>query len=110
MPSNSIGQPERITQNRVVKLFRQELGYSYLGNLEDRATNSNIEEELLSGYLGQQGYSAAQIAKAIHELRVTANNHNQSLYTNNKNVYRLLRYGVQVKTEVGATAKPGESG
>ncbi len=105
MPSNSIGQPERITQNRVVKLFRQELGYSYLGNLEDRATNSNIEEELLSGYLGQQGYSAAQIAKAIHELRVTANNHNQSLYTNNKNVYRLLRYGVQVKTEVGANTE-----
>jgi len=26
----------------------------------------------------------------------TANNYNESLYTNNKNVYKLLRYGVQV--------------
>lgn len=37
---------ERITQNRVVKLFQQELGYIPLfgGNLQDRADNRNIEE------------------------------------------------------------------
>ena len=28
----SVGQPERITQNRIVELFRDELGYAYLGN------------------------------------------------------------------------------
>jgi len=38
-----VGQPERITQNRVVKLFRDELKYTYLGNWEDRPNNSNID-------------------------------------------------------------------
>ena len=47
----TIGQPERTTQNRVIELFRNELGYRYLGDWTDRATNSNIEEGLLSAYL-----------------------------------------------------------
>ena len=41
---NEIGQPERITQNRIIKLFREQLHYDYLGNWEDRLDNSNIEE------------------------------------------------------------------
>jgi type I restriction enzyme R subunit len=31
-----IGQKERATQNRVIKLFRERLGYDYLGNWEDK--------------------------------------------------------------------------
>ncbi|MBI5307007.1 MAG: type I restriction endonuclease subunit R, partial [Planctomycetes bacterium] len=96
-----IGQPERLTQNRIVQLFRNELNYSYLGNWEDRTYNSNIEEKLLTTYLTKKGYSPTLITKALYELRVTANNYNESLYTNNKNVYKLLRYGVQVKAEAG---------
>jgi len=96
-----VGQIERLTQNRIVKLFTQELYYTYLGNWEDRPDNSNIEEELLTNYLAKKGYSQAHITKALHELRVTANNYNESLYTNNKNVYKLLRYGVQIKAEAG---------
>lgn len=42
-----VGQLERITQNRVVKLFEQ-LGYNYLGNWDTRANNRNIEPDLLS--------------------------------------------------------------
>jgi len=30
---NTVGQPERTTQNRVIALFRHELGYRYLGRL-----------------------------------------------------------------------------
>ena len=27
--------PERETQNRIIKFFQKEVGYKYLGNLED---------------------------------------------------------------------------
>lgn len=96
-----VGSIERITQHRIVKLFTQELDYAYLGNWEERENNSNIEESLLSKYLVKRGYSMAQITKAIYELKSTANNFNDSLYTTNKETYQLLRYGADIKTEVG---------
>ena len=45
---SAIGQPERATQNRVLALFRHELGYRYLGDWTDRDGNSNVEERLLT--------------------------------------------------------------
>ena len=48
---STVGQPERATQNRVIALFRDELGYRYLGDWTDRDGNSNIEEGLLSAWL-----------------------------------------------------------
>ena len=98
---NGIGKPERETQNRVIALFRDELGYRYLGDWSDRITNSNIEEELLTIHLMKGGYSAEQISRAVYLLRTTADNPNRSLYENNKEVYSLLRYGVPVKVEAG---------
>jgi type I restriction enzyme R subunit len=95
----NIGQPERATQNRVIRLFRDELGYRYLGDWTDRDGNSNIEEALLTSYLTRKGYSPAQIGKAIYALRTEANNHSRNLDGNNKEVYKLLRYGVPVKIE-----------
>ena len=50
---SNIGQPERATQNRVIALFRDELGYRYLGDWTDRDGNSNIEEGLLSALADQ---------------------------------------------------------
>ena len=97
----TIGKPERETQNRVIALFRDELGYRYLGDWSDRPANSNIEEELLRGYLTKAGYSPEQIGRAIYLLNTEADNPNRSLYDNNKAVYSLLRYGVPVKIEVG---------
>ena len=96
-----VGKPERETQNRVIALFRDELGYRYLGYWSDRPNNSNIDEKLLGDYLTGAGYSPAQISRAIYLLRTEAENPNRSLYDNNKAVYGLLRYGVPVKIEAG---------
>ena len=60
---NNIGQPERVTQNRVIALFRDELDYRYLGDWIDRDGNSNIEEDILSAYLTASGYTSAQISR-----------------------------------------------
>ena len=44
---SSVGQVEKKTQSRVVRLFQDSLGYDYLGNWEDRPNNRNIEPEFL---------------------------------------------------------------
>jgi type I restriction enzyme, R subunit len=98
---NDIGQPERATQNRVIALFRDELGYRYLGDWTDRDGNSNIEEGLLSKWLTKSGYTNAQITVALYRLHTEANNHSRTLYGNNQAVYNLLRYGVPVRIEAG---------
>ena len=97
----SIGKPERATQDRVIALFCDELGYRFLGNWTDRAGNSNVEEKLLADWLMKSSYSPDQVSRAIYLLRTEAANHNRSLYDNNRAVYNLLRYGVPVKTEAG---------
>ena len=94
---SGVGQPEYVTQKRVIALFENDLGYRYLGDWTDRSTNSNIEEGLLTTYLTKSGYSAPQISRALDRLRIEASNPNRSLYDNNKAVYSLLRYGVPVK-------------
>ena len=98
---DEIGKPERATQKRVIALFRDELGYRYLGDWSDRDGNSNIEERLLADYLTKNGYNQSQISTATHKLRTEADNHNRGLYGNNQAVYNLLRYGVPVKIEAG---------
>jgi len=97
----TIGQLERKTQNRVVQLFRETLQYDYLGGWQDRAGNSNIEEEYLRPFLKKQGYSDALISKALYELHKVAGDQTKSLYDINKAIYGLLRYGVPVKPEAG---------
>ena len=97
---SGIGKPERVTQNRVIALFRDELKYRYLGDWSDR-DNSNIDENLLGDYLARAGYSPEQISRAIYLLRTEADNPNRSFYENNKAVYSFLRYGVPVKLEAG---------
>jgi type I restriction enzyme, R subunit len=100
-----VGQPERATQNRVIALFSDELGYRYLGDWADRDGNSNIEEGLLSKWLTKSGYTPVQISAALYKLRTEAENHNRNLYGNNHAVYNLLRYGVPVKIEAGKVAE-----
>jgi type I restriction enzyme R subunit len=97
----NVGKPERETQKRIIALFRDELHYRYLGDWTDREGNSNIEEGLLTAWLTKDGYNQAQISMALHKLRTEAGNHNRNLYSNNQEVYKLLRYGVPVKMEAG---------
>ena len=80
----AVGQKERLTQNRVVKLFQDKLNYTYLGNWEERENNSNIEEGLLTKLLKKQGYSEPVINKALYETNKIAGNQNSSLYDLNK--------------------------
>ncbi len=98
---SNIVPPERNTQNRVIPLFTEQLGYSYLGNWEERENNSNIEVAELRKYLlGTQKHSEDIINKAIIALQKAASiNRNDDLYTANKEVYSMLRYGTAIKTE-----------
>jgi len=92
---------ERATQNRVIELLKKELGYRFLGNWHERENNGNIEESILRGFLTQKGYSRNLIGKALHELTTAAGDQSRSLYDANKQVYQLLRYGVNVQPEAG---------
>lgn len=96
----SVGQREKVTQNRVIELFVNELGYTYLGDFTERK-NSNIEVEFLEKFLIRKGYSATLIKRAVKELLDAAGNQSQSLYDLNENTYKKLRYGVKVSESVG---------
>lgn len=99
---SKVGQIERATQNRVVKLFKEVLKYDYLGNLEKEEDNSNIDEALLTTYLTKKGHSENLISKVLYEFKKIATiNTNDDLYQANKNVYAALRYGINVKEEAG---------
>lgn len=96
---SKVGQKERVTQNRIVHLFQEQLEYDYLGNWEEREGNSNIEEAELRKFL-QYKYSDELITKAIFALKKEANiNTNEDLYTANKEVYSMLRYGTSKKVD-----------
>lgn len=102
-----VGEIERRTQQRVIRLFRDTLGYDYLGDWTERAGedgkgNANIEEAYLRPFLKAiKKYDDTLITKALFELKRVAGDQNRTLYDINKDVYSLLRYGVKVKPEAG---------
>ena len=98
---STVGQIERKTQQRVVKLFQDTLDYDYLGDWSDRVGTRNIDDALARQFLKKQGYDDALITKALHQLNKVAGDQTKSLYDCNKAVYELLRYGVKVKADVG---------
>lgn len=100
-----IGSKEIITQRRIIGLFEKSLKYTNLGDWTDR-DNSNIEETYLRKYLkGTQQYSATEISSAISQLKRAAGNIAAGLYHANKEVYGLLRYGVNVSGEASENKK-----
>lgn len=101
-----IGEIERRTQRRIIRLLSDGLKYEYLGDLSE-ASNSNIIEGQLELFLFQYGGYAeredgdALMKRAIAQLVKVASNTSRSLYDRNRDVYELLRYGVKVKSSVG---------
>lgn len=100
----NIGERERLTQDRIIKLFKDKLDYTYLGNWHDRK-NGNIEVEYLKKYLKRAGYSSVLISKAINEFVNLTGNQQLNLYDLNKAVYSVLRYGVKVRENAGESPK-----
>ncbi|EIC30801.1 type I restriction endonuclease subunit R [Methylomicrobium album] len=99
---SQVGQRERTTQNRIVEFFQHQLGYRYLGNRHDREDNKNIEVDLLTAWLKKRGVGEALIVRAVRQLDAAAAlGEGKKLYYANKEVYRLLRYGVKDKEGAG---------
>ncbi|MGV4413714.1 type I restriction endonuclease subunit R [Chryseobacterium sp. T1] len=92
---------ERITQKRIIQLFQKELGYTYYGNWEKREHNSNVEEDILKNNLLKRGYSEVLADKAVKEIHDLATTNAGNLYTRNKEMYSLLRYGVKARPDLG---------
>lgn len=63
-----LGERERLTQDRVIALFQERIGWRYLGDWSERA-NSNIEDVLLATNLKARGYSEAQVSAAVERIR-----------------------------------------
>ena len=100
----AIGQPERATQNRVIELLRNQLGYEFLGNWHGHTDTRNVVETLLRGHLLKAGYPETQVTHAISRLRAATDRTIASkgaLYDNNKAVYSLLRYGIDLPAQPG---------
>jgi len=95
---------ERMTQNRVIRLLRDILDYTYLGDLHDK-NNSNIDEALLKKHLKKAGYSDELIRRAVNDLVISAKNSSKILYDLNKDIYSMLRYGHSIKLSAGEQSK-----
>ncbi len=99
---STVGQKERATQARIIQLFRDRLGYTYLGNWEKGERKTGIERDALRKWWREEkAYPEDWIKKALHELERTAGNQTQSLYDLNKAVYSLLRYGIKISPGAG---------
>ncbi|VTX81470.1 type I restriction endonuclease subunit R [Gemella haemolysans] len=81
-------------QQRVKSWMIHDLGYQFLGNLEDQE-NKGVKEELLRANLKKRGYQKEQIDLAVKELMDLYSNQSENLYTINKKIYSLIRYGRQ---------------
>jgi len=98
----SVGDIERKTQNRVVRQILAEkapagLGYSYAGNWQYEEGHSNIEAATLLTWLDDRGVKPGLGTKAVEKLQKAATiGGGVDLYEANREVFKLLRYGVKV--------------
>ncbi|MCY3615181.1 MAG: HsdR family type I site-specific deoxyribonuclease [Bacteroidetes bacterium] len=99
---STVGQREIRTQRRVISLFKDTLGYEYLGNWKGRSENSNVEEEILNDWLKRQGHGRKLIERVLAQLdKAGGLGGSNTLYDANYRIYDMLRYGVKVSPRVG---------
>ena len=101
MAEPNINIPERKTQAKVIKFFKDELHYEYLGNLCEVANKNIRDDDLFAFLVGQQHYSETVARKAIADLQHAAGDLQQGLYSANKTVYNLLKYSHPVSDADG---------
>ena len=78
--SENINKPEKITQEKVIKFFKEELKYKYLGNLSE-FNNENIRKDDFISYLvHKQNYSLDISEKLFDEFVKVSRNFQQGLY------------------------------
>lgn len=85
---------EEKLQERVIGWLKNNLDYTYLGNLENE-DNEPVKADLLTKNLKERGYETGVIKKAITDLQKACSAASVNLYDANKEVYSLLRYGCQ---------------
>ncbi len=99
---SKVGQKEVLTQKRLVRLFKDTLGYVYLGDWRDRPGNDNVEPDYLRKWLTREGHSDKIVDRAHYQLdQARAFGGSKTLYDANLEVYTLLRYGVKVTPDIG---------
>ena len=100
--NSTIGEREIRIQERVIDFFCKILGYTYLDHWQERQDNSNIEKELLTDWLRSWQYDDTIITKVLYELeKAAALGATKTLVDANRDVYGLLRYGVNVQPGTG---------
>ncbi|MWJ85023.1 restriction endonuclease subunit R [Clavibacter michiganensis subsp. michiganensis] len=103
---STVGQIEKKTQERVIKLFSEQLGYDYLGDWHDGNRTSGIEADLLTQNLRARNYDDTLITRAIERLeKAAAVGVGRNLYEANRGVYQLLRYGVKIRPAAGESTQ-----
>lgn len=103
---STVGQIEKKAQDRVVRLFAEQLGYEYLGDWHDGSRTNGIEADLLTQNLRARNYDEVLITRALDQLeKAAAVGVGHNLFEANRDVYQLLRYGVKVKAAVGESTQ-----
>ena len=95
--------PERETQKRIVTFFQKELGYEYLGNLSEDQ-NYNIRWGDWKKFLYDSGFSVDIVDAIQTKFYQILSDFSQSPYHTNKEVYRILKYGLKLAEYPGATS------
>jgi type I restriction enzyme R subunit len=60
-------QIEKKTQQPIVTLFREQLGYDYLGERSDRENNRNVEQAVLRSFLKKQNHDESLINRTLQQ-------------------------------------------